>query len=417
MPPSCSVSARSARSRSPPRCCGCSLSTATASRQFRRQLLEHCVCVGLAARILARRQDTAHPEKAFLSGTVHELGTVILTREAGASTCTCWPRRATRARRLRGGRARGLRLRPRPARRAAGQSSGASRRRSATRSCTSTSPRRRASSEASPRRCTSRTGSSPRWASASCRSTTRTGPTSARPTRSGSPSTTSRELQDEVRASLDQWLVVAAWRSALSSTRTAARTVPAARRALGSRSVADVRARGRAATWLVDRASARGRRRRTRTTARISSAAIVAQLARSCADVALGVVGERGSAHPAGSARRSRGTRAAADRSVGAVPDEPEPAAGLEHARDLARAARDRTSGRPARRRRRPRSRPAAGSARPCRRAPRSRAAPPAGPRASPASVDGDDLARALVQRAGRSPGAGGEVVHGMRAP
>jgi HD-like signal output (HDOD) protein len=50
--------------------------------QFRRQLLEHCVCVGLASRILARRQDTAHPEKAFLSGTVHELGTVILTREA-----------------------------------------------------------------------------------------------------------------------------------------------------------------------------------------------------------------------------------------------------------------------------------------------------------------------------------------------
>ncbi len=50
--------------------------------QFRRQLLEHCVCVGLAARILARRQDTAHPEKAFLAGTVHELGMVILTREA-----------------------------------------------------------------------------------------------------------------------------------------------------------------------------------------------------------------------------------------------------------------------------------------------------------------------------------------------
>jgi HD-like signal output (HDOD) protein len=50
--------------------------------QFRRQLLEHCVCVGLAARILARRQDTAHPEKAFLCGTVHQLGTVILTREA-----------------------------------------------------------------------------------------------------------------------------------------------------------------------------------------------------------------------------------------------------------------------------------------------------------------------------------------------
>jgi HD-like signal output (HDOD) protein len=50
--------------------------------QFRRQLLEHSVCVGIAARILARRQETAHPEKAFLAGTLHELGTVILTREA-----------------------------------------------------------------------------------------------------------------------------------------------------------------------------------------------------------------------------------------------------------------------------------------------------------------------------------------------
>jgi HD-like signal output (HDOD) protein len=50
--------------------------------QYRRQILEHSVCVGIAARILARRQDTSHPEKAFLAGTLHELGTVILTREA-----------------------------------------------------------------------------------------------------------------------------------------------------------------------------------------------------------------------------------------------------------------------------------------------------------------------------------------------
>ena len=49
---------------------------------FRRELLQHSVWTGIAARTLARRQDTAHPEKAFLAGLMHELGTIVLTRAA-----------------------------------------------------------------------------------------------------------------------------------------------------------------------------------------------------------------------------------------------------------------------------------------------------------------------------------------------
>jgi HD-like signal output (HDOD) protein len=49
---------------------------------WRRQLLEHCVATGIGARTLARRQGVTHPEKAFLAGIIHELGTIVLTREA-----------------------------------------------------------------------------------------------------------------------------------------------------------------------------------------------------------------------------------------------------------------------------------------------------------------------------------------------
>jgi HD-like signal output (HDOD) protein len=48
----------------------------------RRALLEHSVATGIAARTLARRQGVTHPEKAFLAGIIHELGTIVLTREA-----------------------------------------------------------------------------------------------------------------------------------------------------------------------------------------------------------------------------------------------------------------------------------------------------------------------------------------------
>jgi HD-like signal output (HDOD) protein len=48
----------------------------------RRGLLDHSVCAAIAARTLARRQGPTHPEKAFLAAIIHELGTIVLTREA-----------------------------------------------------------------------------------------------------------------------------------------------------------------------------------------------------------------------------------------------------------------------------------------------------------------------------------------------
>jgi HD-like signal output (HDOD) protein len=47
--------------------------------QLRRQLLTHSVTTAVAARVIGRRGG-AHPEKAFLSGIVHELGTIVMTR-------------------------------------------------------------------------------------------------------------------------------------------------------------------------------------------------------------------------------------------------------------------------------------------------------------------------------------------------
>jgi HD-like signal output (HDOD) protein len=47
--------------------------------QMRRSLLEHSIATALASRALARRAG-AHPEKAFLCGLIHELGTIVLTR-------------------------------------------------------------------------------------------------------------------------------------------------------------------------------------------------------------------------------------------------------------------------------------------------------------------------------------------------
>ena len=49
--------------------------------QLRRGLLTHSVTTAVAARVIARRGG-AHPEKAFLCGLVHELGTIVLTRVA-----------------------------------------------------------------------------------------------------------------------------------------------------------------------------------------------------------------------------------------------------------------------------------------------------------------------------------------------
>ena len=48
---------------------------------MRRALLAHSVATAVAARTIARRGG-AHPEKAFLCGLVHELGTIVLTRVA-----------------------------------------------------------------------------------------------------------------------------------------------------------------------------------------------------------------------------------------------------------------------------------------------------------------------------------------------
>src|SRR5947209_8293024 len=47
--------------------------------QMRRLLLTHSVTTAVAARVIARRGG-AHPEKAFLCGIIHELGTIVLTR-------------------------------------------------------------------------------------------------------------------------------------------------------------------------------------------------------------------------------------------------------------------------------------------------------------------------------------------------
>ena len=49
--------------------------------RMRRELLTHSVTTAVAARVIARR-GSAHPEKAFLSGIVHELGTIVMTRVA-----------------------------------------------------------------------------------------------------------------------------------------------------------------------------------------------------------------------------------------------------------------------------------------------------------------------------------------------
>lgn len=48
---------------------------------MRRELLEHSIATAVAARALARRAG-AHPDKAFLCGLIHELGTIVLTRVA-----------------------------------------------------------------------------------------------------------------------------------------------------------------------------------------------------------------------------------------------------------------------------------------------------------------------------------------------
>jgi HD-like signal output (HDOD) protein len=44
-------------------------------------VLEHSVTTAITARVLARRQGTTHPEKAFLTGIIHELGTIVLSRQ------------------------------------------------------------------------------------------------------------------------------------------------------------------------------------------------------------------------------------------------------------------------------------------------------------------------------------------------
>jgi HD-like signal output (HDOD) protein len=49
--------------------------------QHRQQILQHSVATAITARVLARRQGTTHPEKAFLTGIIHELGTIVLSRE------------------------------------------------------------------------------------------------------------------------------------------------------------------------------------------------------------------------------------------------------------------------------------------------------------------------------------------------
>lgn len=49
--------------------------------RIRRDLLAHSVAVGIAARAVARRGG-AHPERAFLCGLVHELGTIAMSRVA-----------------------------------------------------------------------------------------------------------------------------------------------------------------------------------------------------------------------------------------------------------------------------------------------------------------------------------------------
>ncbi len=49
--------------------------------QLRRDLLAHSVTTAVAARAIARRGG-AHPEKAFLCGIIHELGTIVMTRVA-----------------------------------------------------------------------------------------------------------------------------------------------------------------------------------------------------------------------------------------------------------------------------------------------------------------------------------------------
>ena len=48
---------------------------------MRRSLLEHSIATAVAARALARRAGEP-PDKAFLTGLVHELGTIVLTRVA-----------------------------------------------------------------------------------------------------------------------------------------------------------------------------------------------------------------------------------------------------------------------------------------------------------------------------------------------
>jgi HD-like signal output (HDOD) protein len=48
----------------------------------RRGILDHSICTGVAARTIARRANNTHPERAFVAGLVHELGTIALTRTA-----------------------------------------------------------------------------------------------------------------------------------------------------------------------------------------------------------------------------------------------------------------------------------------------------------------------------------------------
>src|SRR3954452_4780584 len=44
--------------------------------QHRLAVLQHSVTTAITARVLAKRQGTTHPERAFLTGIIHELGTV-----------------------------------------------------------------------------------------------------------------------------------------------------------------------------------------------------------------------------------------------------------------------------------------------------------------------------------------------------
>ena len=57
--------------------------------QMRRALLEHSVATAIAARALARRAGD-HPDRAFLTGLVHELGTIVLTRVAKPQYLHCY---------------------------------------------------------------------------------------------------------------------------------------------------------------------------------------------------------------------------------------------------------------------------------------------------------------------------------------